>query len=135
LPAALLGGGSLFRTRLPRGPVAVVSVLYVGLAIVVATVMSIDPAVAGSGLPEPGDHLDLLPARALALVGNVGGTMAAVVVAWAGIRLRPLGNMLIVAGVVAAASASAVASLALWGGLVFTIAAAMFLYAGFVSPR
>jgi hypothetical protein len=135
LPAALLGGGSLFRTRLPRALVAVATMLYVGLAIVVAVVMSIDPAVTGSVLPEPADHLDLLPARALALVGNVGGTLAAVIVAWAGIRLRPLGNMLIVVGVVAAASASAVASLALWGGVVFTIAAAAALYAGFVSPR
>jgi hypothetical protein len=109
--------------------------LYVGLAIGVALAMQIDPSVTGSDLPAPGDHLDFLPARLVALFGNVVGTVAAVVVASFGIRRRPFGNTLIVAGVVAAALGSSVAGLADWGGSAFTIVAAVLLYAGFVSPR
>jgi hypothetical protein len=135
LTAALLGAGSVFRTRSPRTRVALILMLYVGLAIGVAIAMPIDPPVTGADLPEPGDHLAFFPARALALVGNVGGTLAAIAVAWSGIRRRPLGNTLIVAGVVAAALGSAVASLAAWGGSVFTIVAASLLYAGFVARR
>ena len=135
LTAPLLGAGSLFRTRFSRTAVALGLMLYVGLAIGVALAMQIVPPVTGSGLPEPGDHLDFLPARVVALFGNVAGTVAAVVVAGAGIRRRPLGNTLIVAGVIAAALGSAVAGLADWGGSAFTIVAAVLLYAGFVSPR
>ena len=135
LTAPLLGGGSLFRTRVSRTPIALGLMLYVGLAIGVAFAMQIDPPVTGSGLPVPGDHLDFLPARLIALFGNVVGTVAAVVVASFGIRRRPFGNTLIVAGVVAAALGSSVAGLADWGGSAFTIVAAVLLYAGFVSPR
>ena len=135
LTAALLGGGSLFRTRLSRTPVALALMLYVGLAIGVALAMQIDPPVSGSGLPEPGDHLDFVPARVVALVGNVTGSVAAVAVASVGIKRRPVGNTLIVAGVIAAALGSAVAGLAAWGGSAFTIVAAVLLYAGFVSRR
>ena len=52
-----------------------------------------------------------------------------------GIRRRPLGNALIVAGVIPAALGSAFAGLADWGGSAFTIVAAVLLYAGFVSRR
>ena len=52
-----------------------------------------------------------------------------------GIKRRPLGNSLIIAGVVAAALGSAVAGLADWGGSAFTIVAAVLLYAGFVTRR
>jgi hypothetical protein len=133
LTAPLLGAGSLFRTRLSRAPVALGLMLYVGLAVGVALAMQIDPPVGGSELPEPGDHLEFFPARVVALVGNVSGTVAAVVVAAMGIRRRPVGNALIVAGVIAAALGSAVAGLAAWGGSAFTIVAAVLLYAGFVS--
>jgi hypothetical protein len=109
LTAPLLGAGSLFRTRLSRTPIALGLMLYAGLAIGVALAMQIDPSVTGSDLPAPGDHLDFLPARLVALFGNVVGTVAAVVVASFGIRRRPFGNTLIVAAVL--------------------------LYAGFVSPR
>ena len=135
LTAPLLGGGSLFRTRLSRTPIVLGLMLYVGLALGVALAMQIDPPVTGSDLPGAADHLDFFPARVVALFGNVGGTVAAVVVASMGIRRRPLGNTLIVAGVVAAALGSAVAGLADWGGSAFTIVAAVLLYAGFVSPR
>jgi Flp pilus assembly protein protease CpaA len=76
-----------------------------------------------------------VPARVVALVGNVTGTVAAVAVALTGIRRRPLGNSLIVAGVAAAAIGSAVAGLGSGGGSVFTIVAATLLYAGFVARR
>ena len=135
LTAPLLGAGSLFRARVSRNGVALVLILYVGLALGVAIAMPIDPPVTGADLPEPGDHLDFFPSRVLALVGNVTGTVAAIVVAWMGIRRRPLGNTLVIAGVVAAALGSTVASFASWGGSAFTIVAAVLLYAGFVSPR
>src|SRR5262245_66401109 len=95
LTAPLLGAGSLFRTRVSRTVVALVLMLYIGLALGVAIAMPIDPAVTGVDLPEPGHPLDFFPARALALVGNVTGTVAAIVVAWMGIRRPPLGNTLL----------------------------------------
>ena len=56
-------------------------------------------------------------------------------VALTGLRRRPLGNCLIVGGIVAAAVGSAVAGLGAGGGSIFTIVGATLLYAGFVSPR
>ena len=76
-----------------------------------------------------------LPARIVALVGNIGGTLAAVGVAVRGLRRRPLGNALIIGGVVAAAVGSAAAGLGAGGGAAFTALAAALLYAGFVVPR
>ena len=114
---------------------APVALAYAGLAVGVAIAVPIDPAVTGMEIPDAATHLAFFPARALALVGNVGGTLAAVGVALAGIRRRPIGNCLIVGGVVAAAVGSAVAGLGAGGGAVFTIVAASLLYAGFVSPR
>jgi hypothetical protein len=133
LTAALLGAGSLLRAgfRL-AGPVALV---YAGIALGVAIAVPIDPSIAGDAIPDASEHLAFLPGRAVALVGNVAGTVAAVGVALAGIRSRPLGNGLIVAGVVAAAVGSAAAGLGGGGGSVFTAVAAALLYAGFVSRR
>jgi hypothetical protein len=133
LTAPLLGAGSLLRARVAVATPLVL--LYVGLAVGVAVSMSIDPSVAGTGIPDAADHLAFVPARVVALAGNVTGTLAAVVVALTGIRRRPVGNTLIVAGVVAAAVGSAVAGLGAGGGSFFTIVAASLLYAGFVSPR
>jgi len=133
LTAPLLGAGSLLRARVSLA--APVVLVYVGLAIGVAVAVPIDPAVKGSGIPDAAAHLVFFPARALALVGNVTGTLTAVVVALTGIRRRPVGNSLIVGGVVAAAVGSAFAGLGAGGGAVFTIVAAGLLYAGFVSPR
>ena len=133
LTAALLGAGSLLRAGVRvAGAVALV---YAGLAIGVALAVPIDPAVSGSAIPDASEHLDLFPARVLALVGNIGGTVAAVGVALLGLRRRPLGNSLIVAGVVAAAVGSAAAGLGAGGGAAFTALAAVLLYAGFVAPR
>ncbi|HEY7179517.1 MAG TPA: hypothetical protein VH305_10100 [Gaiella sp.] len=133
LTAALLGAGSLLRARVSLA--APVVLVYVGLAVGVALSVPLDPAVTGADIPDAAAHLSFFPARALALAGNVSGTAAAVVVAMMGIRRRPLGNSLIVAGVAAAAVGSAVAGLGAGGGSAFTIVAASLLYAGFVSAR
>ena len=133
LTAALLGAGSLLRAGVRlAGPLAL---LYAGLAIGVAVAMPIDPEVTGGSIPDASAHLDFFPARAVALVGNIGGTLAAVVVALTGLRRRPLGNTAIIAGVAVAAAGSALAGLGGGGGSVFTAIAAALLYAGFVSRR
>jgi len=133
LTAALLGTGSLLRVGVRiAGPIALV---YTGLAIGVALAMPIDPPVTGSEIPDAADHLVFFPARALALVGNVAGTVAAIGVALTGLRRRPVGNALIIAGVAVAAAGSAIAGLGEGGGAVFAALAAGLLYGGFVSPR
>lgn len=133
LTAALLGAGSLVRGG-HRWATPVVLV-YAGLAVGVAIAMPIDPAVAGDSIPNASTHLAFFPARALALVGNAAGTVAAVGIALAGLRRRPVGNGLIVAGVAVAAAGSALAGLGQGGGSVFTAVAAVLLYGGFVSRR
>jgi hypothetical protein len=133
LTAALLGAGSLLRAG--RGAAAPVALLYAGLAIGLAVAVPIQPPVTGSEIPDASAHLDLFPARVLALVGNVGGTLAAVGVALSGLRRRPVGNGLIIAGVGVAAIGSALAGLGEGGSSVFTAVAAALLYAGFVSKR
>ena len=52
-----------------------------------------------------------------------------------GLRRRPLGNALILAGLVVAAIGSALAGLGKAESSVFTAAAVVLLYAGFVIPR
>lgn len=133
LTAALLGAGSLLRVGSRwAGPTVL---FYAGLAVGVALAVPIDPTVSGVSIPNASSHLAFFPARALALAGNVSGTVAAVGIALAGIRRRPLGNALIVAGVVVAATGSALAGLGQGGGSVFTAVAASLLYGGFVSRR
>ena len=133
LTAALLGAGSLLRAGVRlAGPAAL---LYAGLAVGLALAMPIDPPIAGDEIPDASEHLELAPARIVALVGNIVGTLAAVGVAVRGLRRRPLGNALIIGGVVAAAIGSAAAGLGAGGGAAFTALAAALLYAGFVAPR
>jgi len=133
LTAALLGAGSLLRASVRlAGPAAL---LYAGLAVGVALAMPIDPPVVGTEIPDASEHLQLVPARFVAILGNVGGTIAAVGVAAAGLRRRPIGNALVIGGVAAAAIGSAAAGLGGTGGSLFTALAAGLLYAGFVSPR
>jgi len=133
LTAALLGAGSLLRAGVrAAGPVVV---FYAGLAVGVALAVPIDPAVTGGSIPDAASHLELVPARILALVGNIAGTVAAVGVALTGLRRRPLGNSLIIGGVAVAAAGSALAGLGQGGGSFFTAIAAVLLYAGFVSRR
>lgn len=133
LTAPLLGAGSLLRARISSA--APVALLYAGLAVGIAISVPIDPAVTGTSIPDASDHLDFVPARLVALLGNVAGTIAAVGVALTGLRRRPVGNTLVIAGVVAAAVGSAIAGLGAGGGAIFTIVAASLLYAGFVSRR
>lgn len=133
LTAALLGAGSLLRASVRvAAPVALV---YAGLALGIALAMPIQPAVTGMEIPDASEHLELVPGRLVALAGNLLGTLAAVGVALAGMRRRPLGNALVIAGVVTAAVGSAAAGLGAGGGSLFTALAAGLLYAGFVSPR
>jgi hypothetical protein len=133
LTAALLGAGSLL--RIGRRWAAPLVLFYAGLAVGVAIGVPIEPAVTGSSIPDAAAHLAFFPARALALVGNVAGTLAAVGIALAGMGRRPVGNGLIVAGVLVAAAGSAFAGLGQGGGSLFTAVAAALLYGGFVSPR
>jgi hypothetical protein len=133
LTAALLGAGSLLLVGVrAAGPVALV---YAGLAVGVAIAMPVEPAVSGTAIPEAQEHLAFFPARALAIVGNVGGSLALVGVGVAGLRRRPLGNALLLGGFAVAAAGSALAGLGAAPTAAFVAAAAGLLYAGIVSPR
>lgn len=132
LTAALLGAGSLL--RFGKAWAAPAALVYTGLAVGVALAMAITQPVGGEAIPDAREHLELFPARVLAIVGNGLGTLAAVTVALAGIRRRPLGNGLILAGVAVAALGSALAGLGEAGSALFATAAALLLYAGFVVP-
>ena len=132
LAAALLGAGSLLRTGARW--VAPLTMVYVGLAVGIALAMPLTTPVSGNSIPEAQAHLDLYPARLLAIAANSVGTLAAVSVAAVGLRRRPLGNGLILAGVAVAAAGSALAGLGEAESSLFTIAAVALLYAGFVTP-
>lgn len=132
LTAPLLGLGSLLLVRarwaLP------VSLVFCGLAAGVIAAETLRKPVGGPEIPGAAEHLDLFPARVLAIVGNTAGTVAVIGVAVATIRKRPLGNGLVIAGVAVAAAGSAlfgtgIASVGVSIGL-----AAVLLYAGFVAP-
>ena len=134
LTAPLLGAGSSLLAGV-RG-VKPVAIAYVGLAVGVALAMPVHGAFDPSGIPAAQAHLDVFPARILAIAGNVAGTLAVVVVALLSIRRRPLGNALILAGVATAALGSALAGLGEAETALFVALAAALLYAGFVAkPR
>ena len=132
LTAPLLGVGSLLlagrRFATPLG------LLYVGLAMGVVLAAPLHGTIAGTGIPEAQQHLTFLPARLLAIVGNVAGTLAVMAVALASLRRRPLGNSLILAGVVVAALGSTLVGLGAAGSAIFVAVAAALLYGGFVAP-
>jgi hypothetical protein len=133
LTAALLGAGSLLLVRVRiAGPVALV---YAGIAVGVALAAPLEAPIAGTSIPEAQEHLALFPARVLAIVGNVAGSIALIGVALAGLRRRPLGNALLLAGFAVAAAGSAVAGLGAAETAAFVAAGAGLLYAGIVSPR
>jgi hypothetical protein len=131
LTAALLGAGSLARVGV-RWSVPVILV-YCGLAVGVAIAVPLTATVEGSAIPAAQDYLDFFPARLLAIAGNSLGTIAAAGVALWTIRARPLGNALILAGIVVAAVGSALAGLGEAGTALFAAAASVLLYAGFVG--
>jgi hypothetical protein len=133
LTAPLLGLGSLLlvgvRAALP------VTLVYCGLAAGVMLSEPLTDPVSGTEIPHAQQHLDVLPARLLAILGNTVGTIAVVGVALATIRRRPRGNALILAGVAVAAVGSALVGLGAAGtGAAIAVAAAL-LYAGFVLNK
>ena len=67
----------------------------------------------------------------LAIVANSLGTLAVIVVALLTIRRRPVGNVLIIAGVASAAIGSAVAGLGVAQTAVFIVLGVVLLYLGF----
>jgi hypothetical protein len=134
LTAALLGAGSLLLAGVRAA--APVALVYAGLAIGIALAVPVHGGFPAGGIPEAQAHLDVFPARIVAIGGNVLGTLAVVVVALRSLRRRPLGNALILAGVAVAALGSALAGLGEAESAVFVAAAAGLLYAGFVArPR
>jgi len=132
LTAPLLGAGSLLLAGRRRA--APIALVYVGFAIGLALAVPVHGAFAAHGIPAAQDHLDFLPARLLAIVANVLGTLAVVVVALRSFRRRPLGNGLIIAGIAAAATGSGLAGLGAAGSAIGIAVGAVLLYAGFVAP-
>ena len=109
LTAPLLGAGSLLGVGVRiAGPLVLV---YAGLAAGVAIAEPLTAPLSGTELPEAQEYLDFLPARLLALVGNVAGTIALVGVTLTTLRRRPIGNSLLLAGFALAAVGSAVSGL------------------------
>ena len=130
LTAPLLGVGSLLLAG--RRWAGAVGLLWVGLATGVAVSEPLTRAVRGDGIPSAQDHLDLFPARVLAIVGNSAGTIAVVAVALMTLRRRPVGNLLVVAGIAVGGIGSALVGLGEAGTALFFAAAAALLYAGFM---
>jgi len=130
LTAPLLGLGSLLLTsrRWALWP----ALVYVGLAIGVAIAVPMSGGW-GSSIPAAQDQLDFFPARLVALVGNIAGTVAVLAVAIATIRRRPLGNALVLAGVAVAAAGTALSGLGAAKTGVFVAIAALLLYGGFTA--
>jgi len=131
LTAALLGAGSLLGAGVrAAGPVALV---YTGLALGLAIAVPLEAPVGGTAIPEAQEHLSFLPARALAIAGNVVGSVALVAIAAAGLRRRPVGNTLLLGGFAVAAAGSALAGLGAAQTAVFVAIGAALLYAGTVA--
>lgn len=133
LTAPLLGLGSL-ALRGWRGAVPA-ALIYMGLAVGIAVAVPLSGHLARNDIPKAQAHLDLLPARLLAIVANSAGTLAVVVVAALTIRRRPLGNALILMGVSLAALGSALAGLGVATTAAFIAAAVVALYAGIVARQ
>jgi hypothetical protein len=129
LTAPLLGAGSLLLQG--RRWVIPVIFVYAGLAAGIAVAEPLATPVSGDAIPEAQDHLDYFPARILALVGNISGTLAVLLVAAVTIRRRPLAMSLIVAGVAVAAVGSALVGLGAASTAVFLLVSSLLLYTGF----
>jgi hypothetical protein len=132
LTAPLLGAGSLLLVG--RRWAAPLTLVYSGLAVGVALAMPLEAELGGTDVPEAQDVLELWPGRILAIAGNSLGTLAVVAVALLTFRRRPLGNGLILAGVVVAAVGSGLAGLGVGALAPILAASALLLYAGFVAP-
>lgn len=132
LTAPLLGAGSLLLVR--RRWAAPVALVYAGLATGVAVAAPLHGRF-GAGIPDAQAHLDPLPGRVLAIAGNSLGTLVVVAVALATFRRRPLGNVLVVAGVAVAAAGTAFGGLGASGTAVSVAVAVVLLYAGFTGDE
>ena len=132
LTAPLLGAGSLLLAGHRRA--APVALVYAGLAVGVALAVPVHGTLAAHGIPAAQDHLAFLPARLLAIVANVVGTLAVLWVALRSFRRRPLANGLIIAGIAAAATGSGLAGLGAAGSALGIAIGAALLYAGFTAP-
>jgi hypothetical protein len=132
LTAALLGAGSMLLAGHRRA--APVALVYAGLAVGIALAVPVHGAFGAHGIPAAQDHLAFVPARLLAIVANIAGTLAVVVVALRSFRRRPLGNGLIIAGIAAAATGSGLTGLGAAGSAIGIAVGALLLYAGFVVP-
>jgi hypothetical protein len=134
LTAALLGVGSLLLVG--RSWAAPLGIAYTAFAAGLALAVPLTEPVTGTGIPEAGAHLRFLPVRLVAVLGNSLGTLAVVGVALATIRRRPLGNALIVAGVLVAAVGSTLFGVGIVQTAASLAVAALLLYGGFVArPR
>jgi hypothetical protein len=132
LTAPMLGAGSLLlRGHRWAGPLVLV---YAGLAVGIMVSVPLTSPVTGTEIPEAQGHLEFIPARLAAVLGNSLGTLAVVVIGLLTIRRRPLGNALLLAGVGVAAAGSALAGLGAAGTAVFIAAGVALLYGGFVLP-
>jgi hypothetical protein len=133
LTAALLGAGSLVGVGVRiAGPVALV---YAGISVGVAIAVPLEAPVSGTSIPDAQEHLALFPARVLAILGNVAGSLALIGVALVGWRRRPVGNTLLLAGFAVAAAGSALAGLGAAETAAFVAAGAVLLYAGTIARR
>ena len=131
LTAPLLGVGSLLRAGLRQA--AAIGLVYAGLAVGVAVSAPVSGSFS-SGIPAAQNHLDFVPARLLAVLGNGAGTFAAAGVALLTIKRRQLGNALILAGLTVAGTGSALVGLGEAGTAAVFAAAAVLLYLGFSAP-
>lgn len=132
LTAPLLGAGSLLLVG--RRWATPLVLLYVGLAVGLMLAEPLTAPVGGSEIPDSKDHLDLVPVRLAAIFGNSLGTLAVVAVAVATMRRRPVGNGLIVSGVLVAAAGSALFGVGAGQTAVTLTIAAALLYTGFIAP-
>jgi len=130
LTAPLLGVGSLLLYGWRR--IAAPALVYVGLAVGIAISMPVHGSF-GDSIPAAQDHLDLIPARVVAIVSNVTGTLAVIAVAMLTIRRRPVGNALILAGVLVAALGTTLSGLGAAKTAIFVAIAAFLLYGGFTA--
>ena len=133
LTAPLLGLGSLLLHGWRR--IVAPALVYVGLAVGIAVSMPVHGTF-GDSIPAAQDHLEFVPARLVAIVANVTGTLAVLAVAIVTIKRRPVGNGLILAGVVVAALGTALSGLGEAKTAIFVAIAALLLYGGFTAaPR
>jgi hypothetical protein len=133
LTAPLLGAGSLLLAG--RRWAAPVVLVYLGLAVGIAVSVPLESPVSGTEIPAAQDHLEFVPARLTAILGNSLGTAAVAVVAVTTFRRRPFGNALILAGLAVAAGGSGLAGLGYTATSAFVAVAAGLLYLGFVAGR